>query len=855
MNAINNLAYYADLASEDYYIKGGEPAGIWAGRGSLDLGLHGQIKMDAYHNVFRGFSPDGKPLCENAGDSHRPGWDLTFSAPKSLSILWARLDKDTQQQIQSAQLSAVREALTFLENHAAMTRRGHGGKTLEPVAGLIAAIFEHSTSRAQDMALHSHCLVANIAPRNDGSWGTIESRQLFLWQKAAGAIYRSNLANELRQIGFEVEQYEEKSCFEVKGVPQSICRYFSKRAEAINSALSTINARSSASTIGDAIKLSTRAYKKHVDRTSLFRQWHIELNEFGFTHEKAKALQLDSSLAIPTPLPLSELIERAVEKQAVFRLQDLYELVAIEAQWQHTSQSEIEFTIKNFVEQGNVTFLGMDHLNNQLFSTPAMIEQEQKLIHISDLLQKKTQYLLTESTIQNAINKQSSQQGYSLSEEQTESVFAVCQSSLDILQGAAGAGKSTSMRAVRIAYEETGFNVLGATVSRQAADQLERETGIKSHTIAKLLIELERNKTFLNNTVLLIDEAGQIPSKDLLQLTEAINHANGKLILVGEQQQLDAITHSGSLRYLSQRQGYARIQTIRRQRKSWARKAVMDFRNGNAYTAINAHHQQGLLHFSDSSHKSREKLIQEWQKHRLQNTNKNTMVLAQRWTDVQSLNSLVRKIYQAENIVGNENIETDCAVSNQVMRCSFSRGERVRFCRNDYRRQFTNGQLGTIKDVELKGDDIKFTVLCDDGRLANFKQSDYCDDKGNLYLVQAYASTVYSSQGSTIDGDVFVYYTSNMDRSSTYVAGSRHKDNCHWFINREEIDALSGARDSGVKPSDGQRMKTLGHCMSINKKKSLAIEWLAEKETLDISNQNETINEDSLFPHMELEAS
>ncbi len=830
MNAINNLDYYADLASEDYYLSGGEPAGIWAGLGTRLLALHDNIKTDDYRMIFRGYDIDGSPLCENPGDEHRAGWDLTFSAPKSLSVLWARCDDMTRQQIQAGQLKAVSKALAFLERHAAVTRRGHGGKQQEAVAGLVTALFEHSTSRAQDPQLHTHCLVANVAPRCDGTWGTLESRHLFFWQKAAGSVYRATLANHLREIGFSIEQPECQTHFEVQGIPQRIGEHFSKRAEAIEAALEELNVSSSASKIGDAIKLTTRTHKQQVDRPALFQQWHQELDTLGLTAKYVEALQAKHPVITPTPIPLNTIMDQVVEKHAVFRLQDLYEAVAVEAQWQHTSLEDIERTVQHMVKQQDIIALGRDATNNQLFSTVAILAKEQRLVRLADQLQQQSHYALSEQAIQAAIKQQTRHQGFALSDEQAEGVFSVCQSGLDILQGAAGAGKSTSMRAVKTAYETAGFSVLGATIARQAANQLEAETGIKSTTLAKLLYAINYKHIQLQRTVLLVDEASQLSSPDLLHLVDAVHSAGGKLILVGEQQQLAAITHTGSLRFFSQRHGCARIETIRRQQEHWAREAVQQLRTGDAISALQAHQQRGLLHFANNSTDTRKQLIQHWQQFRQYHPNKQAMILAQRWRDVKILNESVRRIYQAEDKVGQENIEAECIVSNQVMRLAFSRGERVRFSRNDNRRNFTNGQLGTVECVEQLGTDIRFIVRCDDGRVVQFNQSEYCNEQGRLYLAQAYATTVYASQGSTVHGDVFVYYTSGMDRSASYVAGSRHKEQCHWFVNREEIDALSGARDNGIKSSDNSRLKILARCMSTNKQKFLAIEYLSEQQ-------------------------
>jgi hypothetical protein len=129
----------------------------------------------------------------------------------------------------------------------------------------------------------------------------------------------------------------------------------------------------------------------------------------------------------------------------------------------------------------------------------------------------------------------------------------------------------------------------------------------------------------------------------------------------------------------------------------------------------------------------------------------------------------------------------------------------------------------------------------------SFYQSDYSDEQGRLQLVQAYASTVYARQGATIDGDTFVLYTTAMDRAASYVAGSRHKDNCHWFVNGEELDAQSGQKDRGETPTLEARLNTLSRCMSINRHKAMAREYVdeqaAEKEN---QLQAETFNDNEL---------
>jgi ATP-dependent exoDNAse (exonuclease V) alpha subunit len=264
---------------------------------------------------------------------------------------------------------------------------------------------------------------------------------------------------------------------------------------------------------------------------------------------------------------------------------------------------------------------------------------------------------------------------------------------------------------------------------------------------------------------------------------------------------------------------------------------VNDLRGGNANAALASFQGKGLLHIEDTSQAAREQLVKHWQAYTEANPDKEAMIMAQRWKNVKPLNDLVRKVYQDQSKLGTENILTECVVSNQSLYFAFSKGERVRFTKNDYKRDFTNGQQGTITQVLQREDDIRFTVKLDNGRTVGFYQSDYSDEQGRLQLVQAYACTVYSSQGATVDGDTFVLYTTAMDRAASYVAGSRHKDNCHWFVNGQELDAQSGQADKGQTPDMATRLKTLARCMSVNKHKAMASEYLVERQAEQATEQ------------------
>ncbi|WP_039985792.1 AAA family ATPase [Brumicola pallidula] len=216
-----------------------------------------------------------------------------------------------------------------------------------------------------------------------------------------------------------------------------------------------------------------------------------------------------------------------------------------------------------------------------------MIDIERSVVELATYLHLDESYKMNDQAIEQAIAAQENNQGFEMSEEQQASVQGVCQTGLDILQGRAGAGKSTSMQAVRIAYESQGIKVKGSTIAKKAAVQLENDTGIESKTLASTILEIEKRPSRYSNSVILVDEAGLIPTSDLLMLMRGAEKAKAKIILVGETAQLKSIKQTGCLAYLSKLLGHSELTSIYRQRQLWARTMVVDLRSGASMSAIN----------------------------------------------------------------------------------------------------------------------------------------------------------------------------------------------------------------------------------------------------------------------------
>ena len=268
MKGVGHADYYLELARQDYYNSQGAEPGRWFGTGAARLGLRGTVQTKAYENSLWGRSADGKHrLVQNADDPDRQtAWDLTLSAPKSVSVLWASAPEDVREAIERAHRHAVETALRFIEEAAGTTRRGKAGARREHV-DLVFATFFHICSRAFDMQIHSHCLLINLGVRQDDTTGSLWSRDVFRAKMTAGAIYQVQFAADLGQdLGLAIAP--DRIGFQIEGVPKTLCRANSKRRQAIEAALDERGATDAVS--AKTATLETRPRKESISRAELW---------------------------------------------------------------------------------------------------------------------------------------------------------------------------------------------------------------------------------------------------------------------------------------------------------------------------------------------------------------------------------------------------------------------------------------------------------------------------------------------------------------------------------------------------------------------------------------------------------
>jgi conjugative relaxase-like TrwC/TraI family protein len=304
--------YYTDgvaCRATDYYAGVGEAPGRWHGRGLEQLGLAaGAVVTERELEALfaRGLHPTaGSRLGRAWRTDGVTGFDLTFSAPKSVSALWALGDSTTAVAAMAAHRAAVLAGLAYLDTHAALSRRGTDGTEQVGSAGLVAAVFDHRSSRAGDPQLHTHALVLNKVRCEDGRWRTLDATELFHHKKSAGMIYQAALRNEMHQrLGVSFWEVNENGQADIAGVPDELCKLWSKRTAKIDAEAGpkiaeyekllgrTLSSSERAGVVKTAV-LKTRARKQHPELSALHATWKTEAARAGWTPDRlARAVRL-----------------------------------------------------------------------------------------------------------------------------------------------------------------------------------------------------------------------------------------------------------------------------------------------------------------------------------------------------------------------------------------------------------------------------------------------------------------------------------------------------------------------------------------------------------------------------------
>ena len=290
-SAAQGVSYYE---KDGYYAKDDaahKEASAWRGRGAEAMGLSGPVEPDAFEKVLQGFVPDGRRLGKKDRDGnfhHRPGIDVTMSAPKLVSLA-ALVGGDRR--IVKAHARAVKRTLGWIENRAVETRVMDPATRAMVRKGnqkMVAATFTHDTSRNLDPQLHTHAVIANMVQGEDQKWRTMVNDGVYRGVMAIGAIYRAELARGLERLGYGIEKTHSDGRFEIEGVSREVIESFSTRRAEIVEAMEEwgLGEPGDNARLADRAALMTRAHKRDVDKGRLQRDWSKQASELGFSAKR-----------------------------------------------------------------------------------------------------------------------------------------------------------------------------------------------------------------------------------------------------------------------------------------------------------------------------------------------------------------------------------------------------------------------------------------------------------------------------------------------------------------------------------------------------------------------------------------
>jgi conjugative relaxase-like TrwC/TraI family protein len=750
--------YVLSLAAANYYTEGGEPLGRWYGDGCKALHLSGNVQPKVLRRLFAGLSPDRKTrLVQEVvveGRKRQSGWDLTFSAEKSVSVLWAVSNSEMRRKIEAAHERAVHRALDFIQKEAGLTRRGKGSKRIEP-ASLVWAMFAHGTSRSNQPQLHTHCLLLNLGIRADGTTGSIVTKEIFRLKMIAGLIYRQEFGHLLtHELGLSLKQ--ERSWFSIEGVSKFLITRFSSRRIEILAHLEKMG-KSDAKSAAHAAK-ATRKEKECAPRKELFEEWErIAREEFGFTPEKAASL-CGTFQPSRKPLGLAASIDDLLRQGNFFTERQLVRRVLERNQATGHSADHILKAVR--LALGKLVNLGI-HNGQRLFTTESVLREERLLIAIAEAGANRTRLVVRSGVALKAAKD--------MNQEQADALLHLVSSRgmIKILEGRAGSGKSRLLGAARKAWEQEGFAVIGGAFSGKAADELQKSSGISSHTIDRLLNQWSKPQSAVRRlgpkTVLVVDEAGMLDVFKLRKLVDLVFNAGAKLVLVGDSKQLPPISGAAPFAELGKVLGKAELTEILRQKDGLLKLMVEDLADGDVRRALALMKHDKLIRVQPHEEAAKTELVKDWI---TGNDVKECIMLAGTREDVLDLNLRA----QAER-AKRAQIKLPMFKKDGVW---FRLLDRVLFRQNDSLLDVRNGTCGTL--VAFNPDTRIATVKRDDGKRVFIPIDRY--HKWEL----GYCLTVHQAQGTTCQ-KCYIWWAGTMQsREMTYVQASRARLMTRFYI-------------------------------------------------------------------------
>ena len=813
----------------------------WYGKGAEKLGLKGHVKSSDFSGLLHGELPNGEKFRKrpptHSEYKERAGVDLTFSAPKSVSLaVLVNGDK----QLEEAHREAVKTTLQIAEERYTSTRiRENGERKTVNTGNLIVAQFHHDSSREKDPQLHTHAVALNATQSSDGKWYSLKNDDIFSNQKLLGTIYQNELANRAKKLGYKIEQ-KGNNQFELKGYTQEQLEHFSKRRSQI---IEAVGADASAKQ-RELASLKTRKPKgKEISREQLLDYWQAEARIIGIQHPQPQVERKKGSNSAleesNSNKAVRDAIAHASERNVNFKKEELEKFILTEigANSWGDIQSSIEKD-RNLLRAKDNKYTTVSALNRELDSIRMVSEGKDAVVAVSDSERIKERLQDKEFTTgqKNAIAQAAT----------TEDRFIAW-------QGKAGAGKTYALSEFKSIAEDKGYTIKGYAPSASAAKVLGEELNIESNTVARKLVSQPPEQERSQQQIWIVDEAGLLSAKDTHSLLQRAEAERARVLLVGDTRQLSSVEAGNPFKSL-QRSGIdtAYLDRSLRQKTQDLKEAVDKISEGQITEGIEILDKNGRIKEAGDNRASS---IAESYMKLTPSERKKTLILAGTNADREEILNQIRDKLKEEGTLGKETQgirlkSKDLTTIQNKYAHHYQKGDVVMPLSDNKKLELEKGKLYTVSSIDgdklklktdnsnhtvdpaqfhkavfekkqidiAQGDRLKwtkndaklnrrngqeFTVTEIDNNVATIQYDDDITEQIDLNQPQnfdhALVSTTYSSQGKTAHR-VLVSATSDktLSKESFYVAASRAKYNLDIYTQDKE-DLLRRSQKSQAK--------------------------------------------------------
>lgn len=458
--------------------------------------------------------------------------------------------------------------------------------------------------------------------------------------------------------------------------------------------------------------------------------------------------------------------------EAVFNHQDIAKFVN-----ERTSNLEEFNALKLAIETcDDIVHLGSGLDGKEYYTSKKMLELETNLVACSKKMTRKSNHRLNSKRFGFVLASRT------LNEEQKKAFDHVLSgNNLSLVVGFAGTGKSYLMDAIREAYESQGYKVAGTALTGKAADGLQQSARINSRTIARYLFDWQNGREKLTDkTILIIDEAGMVGTRQFYALLTEAEKAGAKVIACGDPEQLPPIEAGCAFRFLLERTKHVFLKNVVRQKKDWQRDATVELSTHRHGKAIDRYNDHGFVCAHETRETAMQTIIKRWNEYQDCNPNKTSLIMAYRRVDVLAMNLMARELLLENNRISKKQFTVETA---QFGKLEMSIGDHIMFLRNEKSINVKNGSKGKIEQIN----NGHLTVKLEQGDRISFDTNFYND------IGYGYAATVHKAQGLTVDQS-FVLATKHFNKFLANVALDRHRDNVELHYAEEDFASFDNLK-------------------------------------------------------------